>query len=63
MVLGFGWGTVLGLFQESPMIRKFVDLGDLRQRSPLERVSAEGDTHKLVVLPGFEVWFQVQVST
>ena len=53
--LGDGLGPISRKSYDKILRGEFVDLGEFRQRSPLERVSAEGDTHKLVVLPGFEV--------
>lgn len=53
--LGEGLGSVSKRIYERMMRWEFVDLGELRTRSLQDKVTVEGDTQKLVVLPGFEV--------
>ena len=53
--LGEGLGTISKRTYERMMRWEFVDLGELRPRTVADRATAESETEKLVVLPGFEV--------
>lgn len=53
--LGDGLGSLAKKTHERMLRWEFIELGELRPKNPLERVPAEADTQKLVILPGFEV--------
>ena len=53
--LGDGLGSISKRTYDKMMRWEFVDLGEFRPRTSLDRGSQETETKKLVVLPGFEV--------
>ena len=53
--LGEGLGSLSKRIYDKMMRWEFMDLGEFRPRSVMDKVEVEGDTEKLVVLPGFEV--------
>ena len=53
--LGEGLGSVSKRTYDTMMRWGFVDLGDFQSRGAIDKLVAESDTEKLVVLPGFEV--------
>ena len=55
MWLGEGIGSISKKTFEKMRKWEFMDLNEFRIRTPLERVSGESETQKIVVLPGFEV--------
>ena len=52
---GEGLGSLSKQTYDKMLRWEFVDLGEFRSRSLMDKVEMEGDTEKLVVLPGFEV--------
>ena len=55
MWLGPGLGSVAKKVYEKIVKWEFVDMAELRQKSPGEKLPADSDTQRLVVLPGFEL--------
>lgn len=55
MWLGPGLGSVAKKTYDKMIKWEYVDLAELRQRNPGERLPGDQDTQKLVVLPGFEL--------
>ena len=53
--LGEGLGSISKRTYDRMIRWEFVDMGDLRQSTAVEKMSLEADTQRLVVLPGFEV--------
>ena len=53
--LGEGLGSIPKRVQERMMRWEFMDMSDFRPRSSLDPATAELNTEKIVVLPGFEV--------
>lgn len=53
--LGVGLGAIPKRTHEKMLRWEFVDLGEFRPRTTIDRATLEADTEKLVVLPGFEV--------
>ena len=53
--LGEGLGSLSKRIYDKMMRWEFMDLGEFRPRYVMDKVEVEGDTEKLVVLPGFEV--------
>ena len=53
--LGEGLGSIPKKLHDHMLWGEFIDMADLCQRSPGEKVAMEGDAEKLVVTPGFEV--------
>lgn len=53
--LGAGLGSVAKKTHERMMRWEFMDLGELCPKHPLDKIPAEPDTERLVVLPGFEI--------
>ena len=53
--MGDGLGSIPKRTHDKMLRWEFVDLGEFRPRTTLDWVEGEGETEKLVVLPGFEV--------
>jgi len=53
--LGEGLGSISKKIYDKMLKWDYMDLNEFRMRSPLEKISANVDTQKLVVLPGFEL--------
>ena len=53
--LGKGLGSISKRTYDRMIRWEFIDMGDLRQSTAMEKMTVEADTQKLVVLPGFEV--------
>ena len=53
--LGEGLGSQSKWTYDKMLRWEFVDLGEFRPKPLMDKVEMEGDTEKLVVLPGFEV--------
>jgi len=53
--LGEGLGSISKRTYDRMIRWEFIDMGDLRQSTAMEKMTVEAYTQKLVVLPGFEV--------
>ena len=53
--LGEGLGSIPKRMYDRMMKWEFIDMGELRLRTAVEKTMLEPDTQKVVVLPGFEV--------
>ena len=53
--LGEGLGSLSKWTYDKMLRWEFVDLGEFRPRSLMDKVEMDGHTEKLVVLPGFKV--------
>lgn len=53
--LGEGLGSLSKRTYDKMLRWEFMDLGEFRPRTATDKLELEGDTEKLVVLPGFEV--------